>query len=296
MISSSRSSSVSVVVVSHNEGENLRRTVHSLLASLPADGEVVVVDDSSTDGSADCLTHGYSGVTVLRPDTRLGAAGARNFGGRHARGAVLVFCDAHMELPLDWAAPLCAALARSEVGAACPVVSVMHQPDAKAYGFRWRDAALGVEWLGRQGADPYPVPMLAGCFLAMRRDVFAATGGFDSGLVVWGQEDAELSLRLWTLGYECLLVPAVDVAHLFRPAHPYRVDWEVLLHNMLRVAVVHFDPERTRRLAERLTSHGAFPAAFARLAHSDAWARRDAVRAARRYDAHWFFHRFDMNC
>jgi GT2 family glycosyltransferase len=268
--------------------------VHSLLASLPADGDIVIVDDSSTDGSAAGLASGYGGVTVLRPAHRLGVVGARNFGATHARGEVLVFSDAHIIAPMGWVTPLLAVLNRSEVGAVGPVISVMHDPACKGYGFRWRDAALNIAWLGQQDTAPYPVPMLGGAFLAIRRDIFTTIGGFDPGLVLWGSEDAELCLRLWTCGYECVLVPTVDIAHLFRTVHPYRVDWDILLHNMLRVAVVHFGSERTRRLVECLTGHRAFPTAFARLVASDAWDRRNAVRAMRRYDDEWFFHRFGM--
>jgi GT2 family glycosyltransferase len=282
------------VVVSHNEGAHLRRTVHSLLATLPADGEVIVVDDGSTDGSADGLTSGYGGVTVLRPPERLGAARARNAGAAAAQGRVIAFSDAHVDVPLGWWEPLEAALADPAVGAAGPVIMAMGAADRKAYGFRWRDATLKIEWLGWQSADPHPVPMLGSGFVAMRREVFEAVGGFDPGLHLWGMEDAELSLRLWTLGYECRLVPTVEVAHLFRPAHPYPVDWETLLTNMLRVAVVHFGPERTRRVVGGLIANRAFPGAFARLAGSDTWTRRAAVRAARRYDDEWFFRRFGM--
>ncbi len=287
--------SISAIIVSHNEGENLRRTVDSLLAGLPSDGEVVVVDDYSTDGSAGAVSSGYLGVSVVRPAERLGVAPARNFGAARARGEVLVFSDAHVEAPLGWAGPLRDALVDPAVGAVGPVVSALHRPEAKAYGFRWADAALNLQWLGRQGNEPHPVPMLVGCFVALRRDTFAATGGFDPGLAVYGSEDAELCLRLWTLGYECRLVPALDVGHLFREAHPYRVEWEVVLHNLLRVAVVHFGPARLQRLVACLASHAAFPAAFARLVEGDAWARRAAVRAARRFDDDWFFRRFGMD-
>jgi GT2 family glycosyltransferase len=117
-----------------------------------------------------------------------------------------------------------------------------------------------------------------------------------SPLVLWGFDDSELCLRLWTLGYECWLAPSVDVAHLFRAKHPYRLDWDVLVHNALRVAVVHFGAERTQRLVEHLASNQAFPAAFARLAASDAWERRAEVRAARQHDDDWFFARFGMDC
>ena len=283
-----------MVVISHNEGAHLRRTVHSLLASLPADGEIIVVDDHSTDSSADGLRTGYDGVRVLRPAERLGAAAARNYGAAQAGGEILVFSDAHVEVPLGWLAPLRTALARPRVGAVNPVVATMGHLESKGYGFRWQDSALNVEWLGPRGDAPYPVPFACSGFLALRREVFEAVGGFDPGLVLWGMEDSELSLRLWLLGYECLLVPSLEVAHLFRDSHPYKVHWEVLLHNMLRVAVVHFGAERTRRVVACLTGNRGFPAAFARLADSDAWTRRGAVRAARRYDDDWFFQRFGM--
>ena len=294
MSSGCASPSVSVVVASHNEGARLRETVHSLLAGLPADGEIVVVDDVSTDGSAERLTSGYGGVTVLRPPARVGAIEARNLGARAARGAVLVFSDAHIEAPLGWVRPLLAALAQPHVGAVGPAISAIGRPASVGYGFRWRDAAMTVEWLGRQAEEPYPVPMLGAGFLAIRRDTFFATGGFDAGLLLWGCEDAELCLRLWTLGLECIVVPTVDVGHFFRPAHPYRIHWDVVLHNMLRVGVVHFGTDRLRRLVERLTPNRSFPTAFARLASGDAWDRRRAMRAARRFDDEWFFTRFCM--
>ena len=288
--------SVSVVVVSHNEGDHLRRTVDSLLAGLPPDGEVVVIDDGSTDGSASCLATRYLGVTVVRPESRLGVSAARNLGAAQARGDVLVFSDAHVAAPPGWLAPLCEVLAEPGVGAVGPVVSAMGRPDARGHGFHWKDAALNVEWLPRQLEEPYPVPMMAGCFLALRRDVFAAIGGFDPGMVLYGAEDGELCLRLWTQGYDCILVPSVTVAHLFRSAHPYPVPWEAMLHNVLRLAVVHFGPDRISRVVAGLIGNDAFPAAFARLAASDAWERRAAVQATRRYDDDWFCERFGIAC
>jgi GT2 family glycosyltransferase len=285
--------SVSVVVASHREGDFLRRTVHSLLATLPPDGEIVVVDDASDDGSADFLEEGcYGGVRLLQPSDRLGAPAARNHGAAASDGDVVVFCDAHVQLQLGWYGPLAEALARPEVGAAAPVVAVLGRPDSKGLGFTWSDAALNVRWLGGGGGPPRPVPMLPGCFLAMRRDVFDASGGFDAGVLVWGGEDQELSLHLWCLGYECLLVPEVEVAHRFRNRFPYEIDWELVLHNKLRLGTVHFGQARLTRLVETLARSTAFPTALARLLDSDVWDRRDRVRRRRSRDDDWFFERF----
>ena len=140
--------------------------------------------------------------------------------------------------PEGWSDPLLELLARPEVGAVAPAISMM-QPAAAAstgYGQKWCDASLAVGWLGQQSSAPYPVPLLCGCFLALRRDVFTEIGGFDSGMVLWGAEDSELSIRLWTLGYECWVAPEVDVQHAFRARFPYEVKWEPVLHNRLRLA------------------------------------------------------------
>lgn len=73
------SSVVSAIVVSHNEGAWLRKTVNSLAGTIPPGGEILVVDDNSTDGSVDRLLP-QNRVSILRPKRRLGAARARNFG------------------------------------------------------------------------------------------------------------------------------------------------------------------------------------------------------------------------
>ena len=297
MSSNSMSShSLSVVVASHNEGSNLRRTVHNLLASVPEHSEVIVVDDASTDNSAAFLVDGYSGVRLLRASERLGAVRGRNHGARAATGHVLVFADAHMETPLGWCEPLIAALQEPNVGAVAPAISVMGRPENKAYGFTWQGPDQSLRWLDWQSDNPHAVPFLPGAFLAMRRETFEAIGGFDDGLVLWGSEDAELSLRLWLLGYELRVVPQVEVAHLFRESHPYLIDWTTILHNMLRVALVHFNSQRIARVIEALKSYGQFASALAQTVASDVWTRRANLNARRVRDDTWFFDRFSISC
>ncbi len=286
--------SLSIIIISFNEGEYLRRTVDNLLVGLPPSSEIIVVDDGSMDRSTEFLSEGYAHVTLLLPTERLGVARARNFGASHAKGDVLVFSDAHVLTPLGWADPLLDLLARPEVGAVAPAISMIAAGAAGStgYGQKWRDASLAVEWLGRQGSTPYPVPLLCGCFLALRRNVFNETGMFDPGMVLWGAEDSELSLRLWTLGYECWIVPEVEVEHAFRSQFPYEVKWEPVLHNRLRLATVHFRPGRLNRIIERLKQYDDFSAASARLLAGDLGARVSRMQRKRRFDDDWFFAKF----
>jgi glycosyltransferase involved in cell wall biosynthesis len=284
---------VSIVVISHNEGVYLGRTVDSLLAALPSNAEIIVVDDCSTDGSTGGLQDDGI-VRVLRPPKRLGTVKARNYGARQARGRVIVFSDAHVEVPQHWYEPLLAPLARRTVGAVGPTISMMNYPAGRGYGLRFRDAALNCDWGKLQGPNPYPVPLLGAGFFAMRRDVFAALGGFDPGMIMYGMEDPDLDIRLWTFGYECVLVPGVDVAHLFREDHPFQ-DWESLLHNILRYGTVHFGQDRLRRLIDCYSNDRTLPMALARVAASDAWARRREIQDARCHDDDWYFNKFQMS-
>jgi glycosyltransferase involved in cell wall biosynthesis len=291
--SASRSSpSFTAVVPAHNEGESLRVTVHALLATLPTRAEVVVVDDGSSDGCADFLDGAYPSVRLVRPPRTLGAPAARNAGAQEARGDMLVFCDAHVLPPFGWAAAFEKVLADGGVGAVGPAISVIGAPSRVGYGLVWRDAALNVEWLPRRGRDPYPVPILGGCFVGLRREVFDATGGFDGGLEGCGGEDAELSLRLWLLGYRCVVIPDVVVAHRFRRVRPYDMNATAIPHNFLRIGVLHFGAERLAGLVRCLAGSRTFPAALAALVDGDGAARRAELRATRAHDDDWYFERF----
>jgi len=282
-----------VVVPALNEGEYLHRTVKNLRETLPPGGEIIVVDDGSTDSSADGIATGGSLRVIHSP--RLGSPRARNLGAREARGDVVVFADAHVQAPARWWEPLIDALNDPSVGAVTPVISVMGSEQNKGYGMRWKVPNFGIEWLAAQAGHPHPVGLAPGALLAMRAEVFRETGGFDEGMILWGMEDSELSLRFWLLGYELLLVPSVEVAHLFRQKHPYTIGWMYIIHNMLRVAFCHFKTERVQRVIEALKRYRDFSRAMSLLTSSDVWARRQLLGVRRVRDDDWFFEQFPMN-
>jgi GT2 family glycosyltransferase len=292
---------VSVIVVSHNEGPWLRRTMNSLAATIPLHGEILLVDDKSTDGSADRLLL-QNRLRVLRPKRRLGAARARNFGARHARGRILVFCDAHIEAPQRWFPPFRAALALPGVGVVGPTLTEMNSRDMKGFGLRFVDAGLNCDWLAQSSSSPYEVPLLGGFFLGIRRELFFETGGFDPGFGIWGMEDVELVMRIWSFGYRCMLLPGVEVAHLDASlrsrrvsTYPkYQLDGSRWIQTALRLAVLHFGEFRLRRVFRFYAKDPCFPSALAALAVSDAWEKRAAIHSMRMHDDEWLFQRFGM--
>jgi glycosyltransferase involved in cell wall biosynthesis len=119
---------VSVVIITRNEGAELQATVTNILATLPRDQrEVIVVDDSSTDDSTAFLRE-LPEVLVL-PSAGLGVARARNYGASRATGDVILFADAHVRAPARWHEPLCDALRDECVGAVAPGIYSITEPE-----------------------------------------------------------------------------------------------------------------------------------------------------------------------
>jgi len=278
---------LSVVVVTHNEGSMLRNTIDNFLATLPSGSELIVVDDQSSDGSTDFLRD-YKSVKWVRAPARLGVARARQLGATQARGEAFVFSDAHVEVEPHWAPALCEVLANPEVGMVGPAVSDFANASCKGYGMTCTESLIP-RWLPRLRREPYAVPVLCGMFLALRRDAFESSGGFDCGMLQWGSEDVELSLRLWLLGYQCVLVPSTVVAHLFRPRHPYHVDSEVVEYNRLRAGIVHLNRRRLLTFAREFQARSDYAGVRSVLYASDTRERRREMFARRLYDDDWFF-------
>jgi GT2 family glycosyltransferase len=294
-LSVSSSTNISVVVITHNEGLNLRLTVENLQDTLPANHEILVVDDRSSDRSTDFLDQATGSVRLVRPGRRLGVAGARNYGADRTNGDVIAFCDAHLSFPRAWYRPMLQMLEDPLIGAVAPCISDRGARHHKGFGLRPTGPDLDVEWLRRKGNDPYPVPLLPGACLAMRRDLFKAAGGFDRKLIRYGAEDCEFSLRLWLLGYELWLIPAVDVEHEFHDQIPYEVDWRTVLHNRLRMASLHFSSSRRARVLAALKEYPDFAAAVALVSKSDTAFERSELESRRKHDDDWFFQRFGLN-
>jgi len=282
---------VSIVMPSRDEGQRLERTLRGLLRDLPGDAEIVVVDDESTDGSTDHVEELDRRVRVIRPPHRVGVSQARNLGASRTRGDVLVFSDAHVDVPSGWLPPLLDAVGEPDVGTVGVTLVERQYPDSFGHGLRFTDVATNLAWEPPRGRLPYPIPLVPGFFTCMRREVFVAVGGFDPGMVGYGIEDCEMSLHLWSLGFRCLLVPEVMVAHDSRYTEPpaHHAEWPTSLANILRLGIVHYSADRLRRMMEYYRDDPAFPGALAAVLSGDAARRRAGVQAARRRDDDWFF-------
>ncbi len=95
---------VSIIITTYNYAQYIERAIRSALdQSLDDDHyEVIVVNDASTDNTAEILENFSDEIRAFNLEKNLGLSGARNFGVRKARGQFIIFLDAddyfHKEL------------------------------------------------------------------------------------------------------------------------------------------------------------------------------------------------------
>jgi GT2 family glycosyltransferase len=198
---------VGVVMITHNRRAEALRSVGRLLA-LPERPHVVVVDNGSSDGTAEALLSRYPDVDVVASPANLGAVG-RNVGVSRLDTPYVAFCDDD-----TWWDPGSLSLA-ADLLDAYPTVAVLTARVVVEPG--------GVEdpIVPELRSSPVPARLglpgpALGSFLAgasvLRRDAFLACGGFSFKLWLGGEEEL-LAVDLATAGWELCFVESLTVHH-----------------------------------------------------------------------------------
>lgn len=223
---------LSVVVVSWNTSALLRECLASIGVHLKAiDHEIVVVDNASSDDSADMVATGFPSVHLLRnPDNR-GFGVANNQGMLKAKGRWLLLLNSDAALT-DGSVAALVSRVRDD-----PRVGLAHcrlrLPDGRlqhsVYRFpslrlalledlglrklmpsrRAGELLLGAYWDYTAERD---VDWVAGAFMLLPREVFVITGGFDEQLFMYG-EDLEWCHRIRTYGWTIRFFPQAELLH-----------------------------------------------------------------------------------
>ncbi|PWE32929.1 glycosyl transferase [Maritimibacter sp. 55A14] len=200
---------ISVVMPAYNAAHLLPRVLTPLIEMLKAGEvtEVLVVDDRSTDNTADLARE--MGATVLTTPQNGGPGLARNLAADHAKGEVLWFVDSDVIAWPDGPARLRAAFAEPNVGA------VFGSYDAEPAGTTWFTRYKNLlHRYHHQTAKREAVTFWAGCG-AVRKDVFLEVGGFDvETYEVPSIEDIELGYRIVGSGRRILVEPELLGKHL----------------------------------------------------------------------------------
>jgi GT2 family glycosyltransferase len=106
---------LSIVIPNYNGSRTLFDTVRCVLHQIPADSEVLMVDDSSTDQSVELIKTNYPTVRIIKKSSNLGAASARNIGIKQSTGDFILFLDADVLLEPGCIAALLDAARTSDI-------------------------------------------------------------------------------------------------------------------------------------------------------------------------------------
>lgn len=204
---------LSVIMCAHNEERFIREQLDALVnQEWNGSWEVVVVDNGSTDTTADIVSdyvRRHPRVRLVQATERPGKGHAMKVGSREAQATRLAFCDADDVVAPGWVAAMARGLENAEV------VTGPHELDR-----------LNPKWLadsrGRSGEADIGsffgiFPMIRGANWGVHRDVWERFDGVDESYSAG--EDAELSLRYWLGGVTLVGLPDAVVHYRYRDSH-----------------------------------------------------------------------------
>lgn len=236
---------VSIVLITYNGRDLLARYLPSIVGLAYANKEIIIVDNASTDGTAEFLERNFPQVKVVRTEKNEGTAEGSNIGARAASGDLIFWLHNDMYLAPDTLDRLIAKMASSErIGiCTCKVKKMtaggelLNTIDSVGggldrYGFPLA-RGMGEEDAGQH--DRLDRTFFAfGGPLMIRTQVFRELGGMDPYTFTLA-DDIDLCWRCWLLGYEVA------------------VDTSTVIYHRLSATLSSFARENKRYLSERNT-------------------------------------------
>jgi GT2 family glycosyltransferase len=199
---------VSVVIVNYNGRNVLEHCLKSLFSQPYQPIEVIVVDNCSTDGSAEIVSQRYPHVRLIANSANLGFAHGCNQGVREAGGAFCVLLNSDVVIDANWLPPLLAMVTRPEVGAVCSKVVTEGVPP-EYYSKNGTVNYLGYNIMG-EFDDLSQVFYATGASVIFRRDIVDSP--FIDEYFLY-QEDLYFSWKLRLRGFQILMAQESLVHH-----------------------------------------------------------------------------------
>ncbi|MCM8749445.1 glycosyltransferase [Thermomicrobiaceae bacterium CFH 74404] len=225
---------LSVVIVSYNVREHVLGCLETVYASLRGSGlrgQVIVVDNASSDGTVEAVRAAFPGVEVIANRENRGFAAANNQGIRRARGRVVVLLNPDTRVAGDALGRLVHYLdenpAVGVVGPRLVYPDGRTQPSRRRFptlltGFLestvvqdyWRDNRVLRRYYvaDRSDAETQEVDWLVGACLAVRREAIETAGLLDERFFLYSEE-VEWCWRIRRAGWRVVYLPEATVYH-----------------------------------------------------------------------------------
>jgi hypothetical protein len=215
---------VAVIIPTWNRRDDLLACLKSVVAMGYPRLHVIVVDNGSTDGTAEAVQAAFPAVEVIRREQNRGFAAGCNLGLQRAlqRGVdyVLLLNNDVVIAPDMLARLVEVAVAHPEVGLLGPSIWYHDAPQRLwSAGYRCRPVTLSEQppQGDPHGAEPYFVDTLYGCGVLIRREVLDTVGLLDGRFFMY-YEDKDLCLRARAAGWKLMAVPGARMWHKVSPS------------------------------------------------------------------------------
>ena len=198
---------VSVLIPAYNEGLDIGGAVRAALRLDYHDFEVLVLDDGSTDGTAERAAEAGAGdprLRVLRDEENRGKAERLNSGARHARGKYLMVQDADADVHALAIRVLVARLESSPRLAAVAGDARVTNRGSVLAALQTLEFSAVIGLIRRTQGLTASVGVVAGIIGMFRREAFVAVGGYNARMAT---EDIDLTYRLLLGGWETTYEP-----------------------------------------------------------------------------------------
>ncbi len=240
---------LSVIVVSYETRELTLACLRSLYAETPElDFELLVVDNASTDGSAQAIAAQFPEARLMALESNIGFGAANNLAAQEAQGRRILLLNPDTEIR-DRAVERLVAFADEHPQArlfggrtvfpdgslnrgSCWGAPTLWSTFCLAAG--WANRFQNCAWLHPEGLGAWQrdsvreVAIVSGCFLLIDTELWHALGGFHPAFFMYG-EDADLCLRARDLGARALICPEAEIMHLGGASERVRADKMVRL-------------------------------------------------------------------
>lgn len=211
--------SVTVIIVNWNSGILLSECLKKLDKQTVIPQKILVLDNASTDGSADCVAS-FAGVTLLAMDSNLGFAAGNNRALAECNTEFVALLNPDAFPEPSWLESLLAAAKTDSNIAAFGSCQLCQNSDAMLDGIGDSYHLSGLVWrerygLKQQAIDRVSREIFSPCAAAAlyRRQAIVDIGGFDEDYFCY-VEDVDLGFRLRLAGYKAMYVADAVVHHI----------------------------------------------------------------------------------
>lgn len=226
---------MSIILVNYNGLKDLGPCLESLKEQTYLNYEVIVVDNNSTDGSAEVVEINYPYVKVIKTGKNLGFGAGNNVGIMHSLGQYIVFTNYDVEFDPDWLLNMVNAATGDDIGLVAPKILLYDDRSrvntcGLTFQFTGHAFSRGGNRLSSEYTQRERIACVTGCAFLIKREVLDKIGLFDEEYHKFGPffhsslEDIDLSWRAQLAGYAIMFEPKSIMFHKYiqKPLTPLR--------------------------------------------------------------------------